>query len=308
MSIVFFGTPAFALPTLKMLVETGEDVRLVVTQPDKPQGRKREIVQPPIKAYALSIGLNVIQPESLRGDNIVDVIKGYEPDFLVVVAYGRILPLEVLSIPKIAPINVHGSLLPKYRGAAPIQWAIIKGEKKTGVTTMFMDEGLDTGDMLLQSETDIGMDDDFNTISARLSLMGANLLLETIKGMREGVINPTRQDNSIATLAPPLRLEDGRIIWQKSAVEIFNLIRAINVWPVAYCYLKGLRIKIYSAEPLSQEGQPGRIEDIIDGRLIVGTGNGCVAIKELQPDGKRRMSCRDFLAGRRFLIKDDYLD
>lgn len=308
MSIVFFGTPNFALPTLKLLLESGEDISLVVTQPDKPQGRKREIIQSPIKAYALSKGLDIIQPHSLKEVSTVETLKKYSPDFFVVVAYGKILPKDVLLIPKIAPINIHASLLPKYRGAAPMQWAIINGEHETGVTTMLMDEGLDTGDMLLQERTEINLYDDFITLSERLSTMGAVLLLKTLKEFREGNIRPVKQDEGHATLAPPLKIQHGRIQWQKTSVEIFNLIRGINVWPVAYCYYKGERLKIYKAEPVSTEGLPGRIEDIRDGKLVVGTGKGSIAISEIQPDGKRRMSCKDFLSGRRFLIKDDYLD
>ncbi|MCX8026376.1 MAG: methionyl-tRNA formyltransferase [Thermodesulfovibrionales bacterium] len=308
MSIVFFGTPSFALPTLKLLVETGEDVRLVVTQPDKPQGRKRDVIPPPTKVYALSKGIDIIQPHSLKDEKVCDVLRKYNPEFFVVVAYGKILPKDVLSIPSIAPVNIHGSLLPKYRGAAPIQWAIINGEQKTGVTTMLMDEGLDTGDILLQAETDISNDDDFITLSERLSTIGADLLMQTLKGLRNKTIKPMKQDDTLATYAPPLKVEDARILWQKTSTEIFNLIRGINVWPVAYCFYKGERLKVFSAEPVSEDGLPGRIEDIRDGRLIVGTGRGSIAIKEIQPDGKRRMSCKDFLSGRRFLIKHDYLD
>lgn len=308
MSIVFFGTPKFALPTLQRLIQSGEDVSLVVTQPDKPQGRKREISQSPVKAYAISKGIEVIQPHSFKDNNIIETLKGQDADFFVVVAYGKILPSDVLKIPKIAPVNVHGSLLPKYRGAAPIQWALINGEEKTGITTMFMDEGLDTGDILLRAETYINPNDDFITLSERLSLMGADLLVQTIKAMREGNIKPLKQDNAHASYAPPLNIEDGRIKWEKTSMEIFNLVRGIKVWPVAHCYLKGERLKIYNVDPLQLDGLPGRIEDIRDGRLVVGTAKGCIAINELQPDGKRRMSCKDFLSGRRLSIKHDYFD
>ncbi|HIJ59154.1 MAG TPA: methionyl-tRNA formyltransferase [Nitrospirae bacterium] len=305
MSIVFFGTPSFAVPTLKALLSSGEKVSLVITQPDKTQGRGKKVIFSPVKEIALSEGLQVLQPERLRDKGLMRLLSTYSPDFIVTVAYGKILPKEMLEIAKYGAINVHASLLPLYRGSAPIQWALINGDNVTGITTMMMDAGLDTGDILLREETSISDNDNAETLTTRLSSIGAELLINTIKGIKENSIIPVPQGDG-ATYAPPIKREDGIINWQKSARDIFNLVRGLFMWPNAYSYLKGQMIKFYKVKALKGSGTAGRIEDIVKGNLIVGTGEGLLEIEELQAEGKKRMSCRDFLSGRRVSVKDDY--
>lgn len=306
MSIVFFGTPAFAVPALEALIEAKEELALVVCQPDRPQGRGRRIIPSPVKETALKVGIPIIQPETLKDRSVHQKISELRPEFIVVVAYGKILPKELLEVPQRLPINVHASLLPKYRGAAPIQWALINGDEITGVTTMKMDEGLDTGDILLQREVKIDPTDNALTLSERLSVIGASLLIETLQAIRHGKLSPISQGSG-ATYAPPITKEQGRIDWSRPAKEIVNLVRGLYLWPKAYCYLQGERIKLYLAHALDGSGSPGRIEAISSGRLIVGTGDGLLAIEELQPEGKRKMTCQEFLAGRRLKVKDDCL-
>lgn len=305
MSIVFFGTPSFAVPTLEALLNSSYNVSLVITQPDKEQGRGRQVIFSPIKKLALQKGINLLQPKNLKDKSTIDRIVDCKPDFIVTIAYGKILPIEILQIPKYGAINVHASLLPKYRGAAPIQWALINGDETTGVTTMMMDEGLDTGDMLLKTETKITENDNAETLSKRLSEMGAGLLLETIRGLKIGIIESIPQSGD-ATYARPVRKEDGLIDWQKSAYEIFNLTRGLYIWPNTYSFYKGLRTKFFKVRVLKGDGIAGRIEDISQGMLIVGTGKGLLAIEELQVEGKKRMSSKDFISGREIDVKNDY--
>ncbi len=309
MAIVFFGTPQFAVPSLKALINEKEDIAFVVTQPDRIKGRGHTLSAPPVKEVALSLGLKVLQPESIRDETFYMTLKDLAPEFIIVVAYGKILPEKILALPKFGCINVHASLLPKFRGAAPIQWALIKGEKITGVTTMLMDKGLDTGDILLKAELDISDDDTSETLSIRLSELGAELLIKTIKGIRDGKIKPEPQKGEVS-YAPPLKKDDGRINWEKSAEELFNFIRGMNPWPSAYSYLNGERIKIIKARKpieydISLNGKAiGIIVKASDGQLIVQTGSGLLAIEELQPEGKKTMSAKAFLAGRK--LKEGY--
>lgn len=309
MALIFFGTPQFAIPSLKALIEAKEKIALVVTQPDKMKGRGHILSAPPVKELALLHGIKVVQPINIKDENFYNDLKILSPEFIIVVAYGKILPDEILNIPKFGCINVHASLLPKYRGAAPIQWALINGEKVTGITTMLMDKGLDTGDVLLRSELKIEADDNSETLFKKLSELGAKTLIDTIKGMREGKIKPVPQIGE-ASYAPPLKKEDGKINWNKTADELFNFVRGMYPWPSAFCYLGNERIKIIKVKRQMTEdrGQketiPGRIVKASDGEIIVETGNGFLVIEELQPEGKKVMTAKAFLAGRR--LKEGY--
>jgi len=299
MKIVFFGTPDFAVSSLQALLESGEEVLTAVTQPDKLKGRGHKLSQPPVKEYALSKGIPVLQPSDIRTPAFLDNMLRLAPDCIVVVAYGRIIPPPLLKFPPLGCINVHASLLPEYRGAAPIQWALINGEVKTGVTTMLMDEGLDTGDMLLKEEVEIHDDDNADTLARRLSQTGAFLLIKTLAGVKDKTITPVPQSGK-ASYAPPLKKENGRINWFLSARELFNLIRGTYPWPGAYCYLNGEKIHILKAKVAHGDikGTGGRIEKISGDEILVGTGMGILAVREVKPEGKRVMTASAFMHGR----------
>jgi methionyl-tRNA formyltransferase len=297
MRIIFFGTPAFAIPSLVALLQSEEGVIAVVTQPDKKKGRGRVSSFSPVKELAIDRGIKILQPVNIKDPLFLNGLSKIMPEIIVVVAYGRILPAQILRLPSHGCINIHASLLPKYRGAAPIQWAIINGEKKTGITTMLMDEGLDTGNILLQEETEISYDDNAETLGNKLAEIGASLLIRTIKGIRSGYIKPIPQKGT-PSYAPPLKKEDGRLNWSKTATEIFNFVRGIYPWPCAYCYLNKERIKITRVKMLEGSGIPRRVEKTGE-ELIVGTGEGLISIIELQPEGKIPMSAKAFLQGRR---------
>jgi methionyl-tRNA formyltransferase len=296
--IVFFGTPSFALPTLKGLVQGPDDIVGVVTQPDREKGRGRKITPSPVKEFALQQGLPVFQPVKAKDEQFLKCIGDLQPDLFVVVAYGQILAKALLQTPKWGAINVHASLLPKYRGAAPINWAILKGEKVTGVTTMILDEGMDTGDILLQTEIPIG-EDTTETLSDRLSSIGAQLLLETLEGMKEARIHPMPQDHSKATYAPPLEKEDGHIDWKKEAEEIHRQVRAFTPWPGAFTQWEEQRLKVCRGE--ARKGvsfqKPGEVVWMGSDFIEVAAGKDSYLIKEVQLEGKRRMDVRDFLSG-----------
>jgi len=298
MRIVFFGTPKFAIPSLKALLESEEEITAVVTQTDKKTGRRRIFQPSQVKELAMSKGIKILQPANIKDSHFLNELTHIKPDIIVVVAYGKILPKQILKLPPFGCINVHASLLPKYRGAAPIQWAIINGEELTGVTTMLMDEGLDTGDILLQEKTEITDEDNADTLSKNLSETGALLLLKTIKGLKDGSVKPAPQEG-IPSYAPPLKKEDGKIDWTKSAKEIFNLVRGLYPWPCAYCYLNKERIKIIRSKALDGSGYPGRVERTKKGEFVIGTGKGLISFLELQPEGKRTMSALSFMQGRR---------
>ncbi|KAA0257689.1 methionyl-tRNA formyltransferase [Deferribacter autotrophicus] len=302
MNIVFMGTPEIAVPTLSKLVEMGFNVNLVVCQPDKPKGRGKKLQPPPTKEFALKHGIEVYQPEKLKNnDEAYYKIAEKNPDFLVVVAYGKILPAKILNIPGKAPINVHFSLLPKYRGAAPVNWAIINGEGKTGVTTMLMDVGLDTGDILLMDETSIDRKDAVE-LSKELSESGANLLIETIKNF--DYITPKKQDDSAATYAPILKKEDGLINFNESAEVIERKIRGLQPWPTAFTYYNGKLVKFFKADVTKdkKELSPGTIFDVTKKDFKVKCIEGSLIVKEIQFEGKKRMPVASFLAG--FSIKE----
>lgn len=297
MSIIFFGTPDFAVPALKALLGSGEDISLVVTQPDKAKGRGHKVTPLPVKAAALEAGLRVVQPMKLKDETFLMELASLRPEFIIVVAYGKILPRMVLDLPQRGCINVHASLLPKYRGAAPIAWAIIRGEEKTGVTTMLMDEELDAGPVLLEREVGIGSGDTAATLGPKLAELGASLLLETLRGMRDGLVKPVPQKGEV-TYAPPLSKEYGLIDWSKSALEISRFVRGMQPWPGAYCRINSERVTLLRATPLVGEGPPGAISRITKEALILGTGLGLLSVTELQPAGKKAMSAAAFVHGR----------
>lgn len=297
--IIFFGTPSFAIPTLKRLLQETDEVVAVVTQPDREKGRGRKVVPSPVKEFALQHNLVVFQPKKVNDESFYENLRTLQPDLIIVVAYGQILPKSILDIPRHGAINVHASLLPKYRGASPIAWAILKGEKKTGVTTIKMDEGMDTGDILLQKEIILGERETFETLHDRLALLGEEVLMETLERMERGDLTPIPQDHSEATFAPPFKKEDGRIDWKKEAGEIDRQIRALNPWPGTYTEWKGRLLKIFSGEVRQRmsKGEAGRVVWVGADFIEVETGNGSLLIKEVQLEGKRRMSVKEFLSG-----------
>ena len=301
MRIVFMGTPDFAVPCLEALLEKGHEICGVFTQPDKPKGRKYVLTPPPVKELALEKGLTVYQPKTLRTEEAAACIRDLAPDCIVVVAYGKILPKGILEIPTMGCINVHGSLLPKYRGAAPIQWAVINGEKVTGVTTMFMAEGLDTGDMLLRTETEILPDETAGELFDRLAPMGADLLVKTLDELEKGSLHPEKQKDEESCYAPQLSKETAVLDWSKPADCIYNKIRGMNPWPVAHTFYKGQMLKIYSSAVSGRkEGVSGEIFQE-KGRLYVCCGDGTLLeVLELQCQGKKRMQAGDFLRGHSF--------
>ena len=299
-NLVFCGTPRFAVPTLDRLVETGFHVGLVVTQPDRPKGRGLELVSSPIKQSALQLGLPIVQPETIKSNaDFRSRLSDLNPDAIIVVGYGRIIPQWMLDLPPLGNINLHASLLPKYRGAAPIQWAIARGENVTGVTTMKIDAGLDTGDILLQQEIPIAPDDTAETLSPKLAAVGADLTVATLASLRGGTIQPRKQDNSKATLAPILKKEDGRIDFSRTATEILNRLRGFQPWPGAYSQFRSKNLQIRQATALDQAAPPAELR--VDGtHLFVGCGEGtAIEIVELQLEGKKRTSASDFVRGYR---------
>ena len=295
MKLVFMGTPLFAVPSLERTVAAGHEVAAVFTQPDRPKGRGHKDAMPPVKEAALGLGLAVFQPERVRRPEVVEQLRGYAPDAMVVVGYGQIIPKAILDIPPQGIINVHASLLPKYRGAAPIQWAIARGETRTGVTTMRINEGLDTGDMLLKWETAIGPEENAVELGQRLAVAGAELLVRTLSELPS--IEPQRQDDSQATLAPILKKEDGKIDWRLSAREILNRIRGFEPWPGGYGFLRGQRLQIWKAAVGEQKLAAGSLQ-VIDRKLYVGCGAGeSIELREVQLEGKKRMPAAAFLNG-----------
>ncbi len=296
MKIVFMGTPDFAVPSLQGLLDAGHEVCAVYTQPDKPQGRKQVLTAPPVKELALQRGIPVYQPATLKNEEEQEKLRALAPEVIIVVAYGKLLPKAVLDIPPRGCINVHGSLLPRWRGAAPIQWSVIAGDQKAGVTTMQMAEGLDTGDMLLTYETEIGARETAGKLFDRLAQAGAELLLETLEQLDS--ITPQPQDDSQSCYAHMLDKQMAVINWAKSAHEIDCLIRGLNPWPVALTTLSGARLKIYAAEPVSGTGRPGEVlvSDPKKG-LAVACGEGALALREVQLVGGKRMKSADFLRG-----------
>ena len=295
MKIVFMGTPDFALPSLQALIDAGHEVCAVFTQPDKPQGRKQILTAPPVKVLAQEYGIPVYQPNTLKNGKSDDIIRSYEPDFIVVVAYGKILPKAVLEMPKKACVNVHGSLLPKYRGAAPIQWSVINGDEYAGVTTMLMSEGMDEGDILLMLKTPVGEDETGGELFDRLSDMGASLLLETLETFDK--IVPTPQNSSEATVAPILNKAMAEIDFiNKTAKENNSFIRGMNPWPVAWFTFEGKRMKVFETEILDKNGEPGKVF-ALGGEMYVYCKVGALKLLTIQPENKKQMNGSDYLRG-----------
>ena len=300
-SFVFMGTPDFAVPTLQSLARDGIMPKLVVTQPDRPKGRGRKSLPPPVKTAAIELGCDVIQPISVADPDFKAQLASLDPDFFVVVAYGHLLTSELLALPGIAAINLHASLLPKYRGAAPIQRAVMNGDKETGVTTMRMDRGMDTGDILLFEKTAIDPLDTSGSLHDRLAGMGGNLVLTTMEGMLNGQLTPKPQDHSKATHAPMLKKADGHIDWSLPVSHIFCLIRGVTPWPGAFTFHNDMRLKIHRAHPILEpvSEPPGTVLKTFPGELRISTGNGVLQVLEIQGASGKRLAVQDFLRGYR---------
>jgi len=299
LNVVFMGTPDFAVPCLNALHNYGCRISLTVTRPDQPKGRGRKIAPPPVKIAAVDMDCPVLQPISVKTDEFYNIIKGIAPDILVVVAFGHVLPKRILEIPALGAINIHASLLPQYRGPAPIQWAIINGDDHTGVTTMLMDKGLDTGDILLTAQTPISPDDTSQTLHDRLALLGAELIQKTLAGMENGTVRPIPQNHASATYAPMLKKQDGHIDWSFSAKKIEQLIRGVTPWPGAFTFWDSKQIKIFKAlpKPLSTQAHPGTVIAGFSNELRVAAGDGALSIVEIQGPSGKRMHISDFLRG-----------
>jgi methionyl-tRNA formyltransferase len=298
-SLVFMGTPEFAVASLRGLLAAKAPISLVVTQPDRPKGRGKKIVAPPVKLLAEAQGIAVYQPPKVKSGEAIERIAALDPACIVVVAYGQLLPAEILALPQLGAVNVHASLLPKYRGPAPIHWALIRGEEKTGITTMLMDTGMDTGDILLQREVPIGPKDTAGTLHDRLAEEGAKLLVETLHLLKKGTVVPRAQDDSQASLAPMLVKEDGEIDWNEEAKKICCRIRGLDPWPGGFTFWQGKRLKLFGCQPLAKarQAKPGTVIAVNEGGLEVASGKGAVLIKTLQLEGRRSLPVADFLRG-----------
>lgn len=299
MKIVFMGTPEFAVPCLQKIIDEGHEVVAVVTQPDKPKGRGKKLAMPPVKELALKYDIPVYQPLKAREESFVDTLKEMNPELIVVVAFGQILPKSILDIPKYGCVNVHASLLPRYRGAAPLNWVIINGEEKTGVTTMYMDEGLDTGDMILKSE--IPLDDEITAgeLHDKMMIDGAKVLKETIDLIEKGEAPREKQSNEDTCYSPIMNKSLGNIDWNKSAIDIHNLVRGINPWPSAYTTYEGQTMKIWKTKVIDKNSDkdPGTIISVDKEGINISTSEGIVQIKEIQMAGKKRMEVPEYIKG-----------
>ena len=295
--VIFMGTPEFACPSLQRLIDGGEQVVAVVTQPDRPRGRGQKVMFPAVKELALRHGIPVHQPLKVRAPEVIGLLRDLCPDVIVVVAFGQILPRALLEIPPLGCVNVHASLLPRYRGAAPLNWCLINGEQETGVTTMLMDVGLDTGPILLKRTTAIDAHEDIVSLHDRMSLMGAELLSETLEGLAAGTLLPQEQDSTLSCSAPLLKKEDGLVNWQRDATALHNQVRGLAVWPVAYTDLDGQILKIYRCRVAAGSGQPGTVLQADKNGLEVACQNGSLVIEELQLAGKKRLDAASFLSG-----------
>jgi methionyl-tRNA formyltransferase len=308
MRVVFMGTPEFAVPTLQHLVNSGCSVVGVVCQPDRPSGRGKKIQFGPVKTFALARNLSVVQPEKMKDPSFLETLRSWNPDVMVVAAYGRILPQVILDLPPKGCLNVHGSLLPKYRGAAPIQWAVINGESETGVTIMVMDAGMDTGDILEQAVVPISAEDTAGDVATRMAEMGGGLLVSTLQKWMEGTVVPQPQSESEATLAPILKKEDGLLDWGQSAIILANRIRGLSPWPGGYTFVEGERWGIWKVQVEEHDGNsalpskdnssvPGTIMGVTKNAILVQTGHGVLHLIEIQPANKKRMAVADYVVG-----------
>jgi len=297
MRILFMGTPEFAQMSLKAMVEDGRDVVCVITQPDKPKGRGYEMAMPEVKVYSLEQNIPVYQPETLKDGAILPILEEYKPDVIIVVAYGKILPEYVLNFPEYGCINIHGSLLPKYRGAAPIQRAVIDGEKVSGVTSMYMEKGLDTGDMLIKRELPIGEETTAGEYHDALAVLGGEVLLETLDALKEGTLSPEKQDDSLSTYASQLSKAEGEIDWNNTCRQIYNKVRGLNPWPKAFSFIGGKRFVVDFVYEADGSGNPGEVLSSDEDGIRVACGEGAVLIKELKIEGKKKMTVSEYLRG-----------
>ena len=298
--LMFMGTPAFAVPALKALSRSPHQVAAVVTQPDRPKGRGRRMTPPPVKTLALELGYPVVQPENYDDPLFIEAVQAHAPDWFIVIAFGHILKARHLALPRLGALNVHASLLPRHRGPAPIQWSIIKGDRETGVTTMLMDEGLDSGDMLLKSRTAISACDTAASLHDRMAVMGADLIVETLAALAADRIKPQPQDHAAATYAPMLSKGDGRIPWSRTSRQIDALVRGVTPWPGAHTYWGDQRLKIFRVSPAKapHAAEPGTVLPGFQDELRIATGDGALTIDEIQGPGGRRMPAAEFLKGR----------
>lgn len=298
MRIVFMGTPEFAVPALERLIDSEHQLLAVVTRPDRPRGRGLKLEPSPVKQCALSHRLKVLQPEKLDDHFLAD-LRGRAPDLIVVIAFGQILKPEILSLPRDGCLNLHASLLPKFRGAAPIAWAILQGESETGVTAMQMDEGLDTGPILMQKRLPIAPEDTAGSLHDKLAGLSAELLAETLVGLKAGTLSATPQDHGRASYAPSLKKEQGRLDWRKPALELERMVRAFNPWPGCFFQLSGHAVKVWKTRVVPVSGAPGELLSLAPEGITVACGEDALQLLELQPSGKRRMSAGEFLCGHR---------
>lgn len=302
MKLIFMGTPAFAAVSLEKLAAAGHEIAAVFTRPDKPVGRKAVLTAPPVKQAAEALGLPVFQPSRIKAPENLEIIRGIAPDAIAVVAYGMILPEDILAVPPLGCVNLHGSLLPAYRGSAPVQWAVANGESRTGVTTMLMDAGLDTGDMLLRYETDILPDETSGELLERLSVPGAELLLQTLDGLRRGEITPKKQDEAAATHAPMITKEMGALDFSRTPEELAAHVRGMNPWPIAHTRLGGKNLKVFAARPGEEvipDSAPGTAVAVGGKLYAVCAGGSSLELLELMLEGSKRLSAREFLNGRK---------
>ena len=297
MKIIFMGTPDFAAASLEALIDSRHEIQAVVTQPDKPKGRKGELTPSPVKVVAEEKGIKVYQPLKVRDEEFVETLRAYNPDVIVVVAFGQIIPLSILQMPKYGCVNIHGSLLPKYRGAAPIQWAVLDGEKETGITTILMDEGIDTGDILLKKTIKIDTDETSGSLFDKLMALGAETILETLDELEKGNLTPTKQGESPTAYAKMLTKAMGLIDFTKSAKELDCFVRGMDPWPSAYTLLAGKTLKLWKVRAVEGGGKAGSVIEIGKESFTVACGEGAIEVLEVQLEGKKRMSAGDFLKG-----------
>lgn len=299
MKVLFMGTPDFAVSALEALIQSEHEVTGVVTQPDKPKGRGKEMQFPPVKQCAVKYNIPVFQPVKVKTEEAAETLRSFGADIFVVAAFGQILSREILDMPKYGCINIHASLLPKYRGAAPIQWAVIDGEKESGVTIQQMDVGVDTGDILLKEAIELSPKETGESLYEKLSALGARMIVEVLQKIEDGTVKPEKQDDSLSTHAGKLSKELGRIDWRKSAVEIERLIRGLNSWPSAYTHWNGKTLKIWEADVIAKSpcGKPGTVAEVTKTEIIVNTGDGQLALTSVQLEGRKRMEVKDFLPG-----------
>ena len=297
MKIIFMGTPDFAAASLEALIASRHEIQAVVTQPDKPKGRKGELTPSPVKVVAEGKGIKVYQPLKVRDEEFVKTLRAYNPDVIVVVAFGQIIPLSILKMPKFGCVNIHGSLLPKYRGAAPIQWAVLDGEKETGITTILMDEGIDTGDILLKKTIKIDMDETSGSLFDKLMALGAETILETLDELENGNLTPIKQGESPTAYAKMLTKAMGLIDFTRPAKELDCFVRGMNPWPSAYTLLSGKTLKLWKVRAVEGSGKAGSVIDIGKESFTIACGEGAIEVLEVQLEGKKRMSAGDFLKG-----------